>query len=76
MEDPLDPEFARMFEPSKRPPCQLYLISPLDVGGDFPGRLERALGGGPVAAFQLRLKDVEDFEVLRAGEGRRPILAA
>ena len=23
--------------------CQLYLISPLDVGGDFPQRLERAV---------------------------------
>ena len=23
----------------ERPPCQLYLISPLDVGGDFPDRL-------------------------------------
>ena len=23
--------------------CKLYLISPLDVGGDFPERLKRAL---------------------------------
>src|SRR3546814_20199381 len=34
--------------------CQLYLISPLDVGGDFPARLEEALSAAPVAAFQDR----------------------
>ena len=28
------------------PYCHLYLISPLDVGGAFPERLERALSGG------------------------------
>ncbi len=39
--------------------CQLYLISPLDVGGAFPQRLERALAAGPVAAFQFRVKDVD-----------------
>jgi len=65
MEDPLDPDFAILFEPTKRPPCQLYLISPLDVGGDFPGRLERALDGGPVAAFQLRVKGVDQHEAAR-----------
>ena len=41
---------------------QLYLISPLDVGGDFPARLERALAAGArrhgdlVTAFQFRVK--------------------
>ncbi|OAO04656.1 thiamine-phosphate diphosphorylase [Sphingomonadales bacterium EhC05] len=39
-------------------PCQLYLISPLDVGGDFPDQLEAALSAGPVAAFQFRVKGV------------------
>ncbi|MBD59353.1 MAG: thiamine phosphate synthase [Citromicrobium sp.] len=41
-----------------RVPTQLYLISPLDVGGDFPRRLERALdaGAGHVTAFQFRVK--------------------
>jgi thiamine-phosphate pyrophosphorylase len=40
---------------------QLYLISPLDVGGDFPQRLERALaaGKGLVTAFQFRVKGVD-----------------
>jgi thiamine-phosphate pyrophosphorylase len=59
MDDPLDPEFARLFEPTARPPCQLYLISPLDVGGDFPERLEQALAGGAVAAFQFRVKGLD-----------------
>lgn len=39
--------------------CQLYLISPLDVGGNFPQRLENALAAGPVAAFQFRVKDID-----------------
>jgi thiamine-phosphate pyrophosphorylase len=65
MEDPLDPEFASLFEPSSRPPCQLYLVSPTDVGGDFPERLERALAGGPVAAFQFRVKGIDQHEAAR-----------
>lgn len=68
MEDPLDPDFAHLFEPTARPPCQLYLISPLDVGGDFPDRLERALDGGPVAAFQFRVKGVGQHEATRLAE--------
>jgi thiamine-phosphate pyrophosphorylase len=65
MEDPLDPDFAHLFEPSARPPCQLYLISPPDVGGDFPERLEQALAGGPVAAFQFRVKGIDQHEAAR-----------
>jgi thiamine-phosphate pyrophosphorylase len=68
MEDPLDPDFAHLFEPTARPPCQLYLISPPDVGGDFPERLERALDGGPVAAFQFRVKGVDQHEAARLAE--------
>jgi thiamine-phosphate pyrophosphorylase len=65
MEDPLDPGFAELFEPAARPPCQLYLISPLEVGGDFPARLEDALDGGPVAAFQFRVKGIDQHEAAR-----------
>jgi thiamine-phosphate pyrophosphorylase len=65
MEDELDPNFADMFEPGRRPPCQLYLISPLDVGGDFPARLEEALAAGPVAAFQFRVKGMDQHEAAR-----------
>ena len=45
--------------------CQLYLISPLDVSGDFPQRLERAFQAGPVAAFQFRVKGVDQHECAR-----------
>lgn len=47
------------------PACELYLISPLDVGGDFPDRLRAALGAGPVAAFQFRVKDIDQHEAAR-----------
>ncbi|HEX9954843.1 MAG TPA: thiamine phosphate synthase [Allosphingosinicella sp.] len=68
MEDELDPNFADMFEPGRRPDCQLYLISPLDVGGDFPQRLEEALAAGPVAAFQFRVKGLDQHEAARLAE--------
>ncbi|WP_144095151.1 thiamine phosphate synthase [Croceicoccus sediminis] len=51
--------------------CQLYLISPLDVSGDFPDRLARALdaGKGVVTAFQFRVKGIEDqHEAARLAE--------
>ncbi len=56
--------------------CQLYLISPLDVGGDFPQRLERALDAGPVAAFQFRVKDMDQHEAARLAEPLQAICAA
>jgi thiamine-phosphate pyrophosphorylase len=51
-----------MIEPAdeRRPPCQLYLISPLDVGGAFPDRLARALDAALVSAFQFRLKGIDE----------------
>ena len=72
----LDPGFGARFPRERRPPCQLYLISPPRFDPGFPESLKAALDGGPVAAFQLRLKGVDDHEVLRAGEVLRPILAA
>ena len=47
--------------------CQLYLISPLDVGGDFAHRLDRALaaGEGLATAFQFRVKGVDPHEAAR-----------
>jgi len=66
---PLDPDFAKQFRrDDRRPPCQLYLISPLQVGGAFPDRLARALDAGPVAAFQFRVKDVDQHEAARIAE--------
>ena len=56
---------------------QLYLISPLDVGGDFPQRLERALaaGKGLVAAFQFRVKGVDQHEAAALAEPLQAICA-
>ena len=64
----LDPQFAERFQRDKRPPCQLYLVSPLDVSGGFAERLARALDAGPVAAFQFRVKDVDQHEAARLAE--------
>ena len=50
------------------PDCQLYLISPLEVGGAFSHRLERALAAGPVAAFQFRVKGIDQHEAARLAE--------
>lgn len=73
---PLDPDFAVQFKrDDRRPPCQLYLISPLEVGGAFPDRLARALDAGPVAAFQLRVKGIDQHEAVRLGEPLRAICA-
>ena len=58
------------------PTCQLYLISPLDVSGGFADRLERALGAGQVAAFQLRLKGVDEHEAARLAAPLQDICAA
>src|SRR3546814_5055996 len=56
--------------------CQLYLISPLDVGGDFPARLEEALSAAPVAAFQFRVKDVDQHAAARLAEPLQASCAA
>ena len=56
--------------------CQLYLISPLDVGGDFPDRLEVALSAAPVAAFQFRVKGVDQHEAARLAAPLQAICAA
>lgn len=58
------------------PPCQLYLISPLDVGGNFPSLLEAALSAGPVAAFQFRVKDVDQHEAASLAGPLQVICAA
>jgi thiamine-phosphate pyrophosphorylase len=61
---------------------QLYLISPLDVGGDFPARLERALAAGArrhgdlVTAFQFRVKDIDQHDAARLAAPLQAICAA
>lgn len=59
-----------------RAPCQLYLISPLEVGGDFPAQLEAALGASPVAAFQFRVKGIDQHEAARLAAPLQAICAA
>ncbi len=61
--------------PTRRDPAELYLISPQSVGGGFPDRLKAALAGGPVAAFQLRVKDVDPHELARLAEPLQRICA-
>jgi hypothetical protein len=73
---PLDPGFGERFTRQFRPACQLYVVSPPAIEMPaFAERLKAALSGGPVAAFQLRLKDVADDVVLRAAEALLPICA-
>lgn len=63
--------------------CALYLISPptIDDGNAFAGVLASALVAGPVACFQLRLKDpgggsVDDARVLAVAERLLPVCRA
>jgi thiamine-phosphate pyrophosphorylase len=70
---PLDPGFADRFERDpRRPACQLYLISPPRIEDGFAVDLDAALGAGPVAAFQLRLKGLDDHAIAALAE---PLIA-
>jgi thiamine-phosphate pyrophosphorylase len=51
--------------PQRMEPAKLYLISPEEVGGTFPDRLKAALEPGLAAAFQLRVKNVDEHELAR-----------
>jgi thiamine-phosphate pyrophosphorylase len=54
--------------------CRLYLITPPKLDArSFAESFKRALSGGDVASFQLRLKDATDDEILRAAEILKPI---
>ena len=55
--------------------CQIYLVSPLDVTGLFPQRLARALDAAPVAAFQFRMKGLDEHESARLAEPLQHICA-
>lgn len=74
---PLPADFADRFEQDARPACQLYVVSPPSIViPAFTDSLKAALAAGPVAAFQLRLKDVSDADVLRACEALLPVCQA
>lgn len=59
------------------PATQLYLISPGELGGEFPDRLRRALkaGAGLVTAFQFRVKGLDQHEAARLAEPLQEICA-
>ena len=71
----LDPGFSDRFERQPRPPCQLYLISPSAIDTGFADRLARAIDAGPVAAFQLRLKGLDEHAIARAAEPLQRVCA-
>jgi thiamine-phosphate pyrophosphorylase len=72
----LDPGFSARFErDERRPACQLYLISPPTITADFCESLAVAFDGGPVAAFQLRLKGLDDHAIARAAEPLQKLCA-
>jgi len=79
MDDDLDlpdlQDFADRFGGEGRGDAQLYLISPQEVGGDFLERLRMALGAGPVTAFQLRVRGVDQHQLARLAEPLQAICA-
>lgn len=72
-----EPEFdpIEFPPPERKEPAKLYLISPQEVGGGFPDRLRAALEPALAAAFQLRVKDVEEHELARLAEPLQRICA-
>ncbi|MBB3763890.1 thiamine phosphate synthase [Sphingomicrobium lutaoense] len=68
-------DYSIFAPPLREHPCQLYLISPQDVGGDFPARLRAAVEHEAVAAFQLRVKGMGSHELARLAEPLRQICA-
>ena len=73
----MDEDFnpAEFPPPRRTQPCRLYLISPQEVGGDFPERLRAVAGIESVAAFQLRVKDRSEHEIARLAEPLQRICA-
>nr|WP_314447168.1 thiamine phosphate synthase [uncultured Sphingomonas sp.] len=67
--------FAERFNGESRGDASLYLISPQEVGGDFPDRLRTALDGGEVAAFQLRVKGIDQHRLAALAEPLQRICA-
>jgi thiamine-phosphate pyrophosphorylase len=60
--------FADRFDLQGRGDASLYLISPQEVGGDFPDRLRATLANGGVSAFQLRVKGVDQHQLAHLAE--------
>lgn len=73
--DQVTQDFAATFASGGPAACKLYLISPQDVGGAFPDRLKAALEPGLAAAFQLRVKNLSEHELVRLAEPLQRICA-
>ena len=65
-----DPDFDPLAFPlpERSEPAKLYLISPQEVGGSFADRLKASLEPGLAAAFQLRVKGVDEHQLARLAE--------
>lgn len=72
---PLDASFGERFVRERRPACQLYLISPAAIDMGFADQLARALAAGPVAAFQLRLKGIDEHSIAALAEPLQRVCA-
>jgi thiamine-phosphate pyrophosphorylase len=57
------------------PACQLYLISPSIIEDTFAERLKSVLAAAPVAAFQFRVKDMDEHAMARLAEPLQRICA-
>ncbi len=75
MDEDVTQAFAEDFSSQGGRGCKLYLISPQDVTGSFPDRLKAALEPGLAAAFQLRVKGVEEQELARLADPLQRICA-
>lgn len=53
--------------------CRLYLISPPQTPDGFAATLDEALAAGDVGAFQLRLKDASDAQIVAAANALMPV---
>lgn len=72
----LSPEFAAQFgQPGFRPACQLYLISPSSIDEGFAEVLASTLDAGKVAAFQLRLKGIDEHAIAALAEPLQRVCA-
>ena len=75
IEDEATLEFADRFGRPQDSRCALYLISPQDVGGRFPDRLNAALEPGLATAFQLRVKNIDEHRLARLADPLQRICA-
>lgn len=59
---------------TSKPRCSLYLISPPQFElSEFTEKLKDAFAGGEIAAFQLRMKGVDDEDIILASRQLMPI---